>query len=269
MFKRSIIAFTRANKLINQKLSVARIFSRRAFASAHPRLETSVLLRNIKKEIKSQKSIVEDQPEELDPKVVLANNESFLKENNWTLLHPEGSTLITLNSRDTNLEADISIKFDLVDVFNELSQAEEDTEEMEMDNEEEIVEDDLAEHEVDEIDQFVSLPFTLEIKRDSLPEKTLQLECLINGNKNQNEIVIDNIAVVPLKESKDISAIYTSPNFADLDEQFKSSFDDFVSKLVKSDDLMNFMKEYSIASEASMYQNWLSDLTNILKADKA
>lgn len=230
---------------------------------------TSELLKNLKNELEAQKESIKEQPEEFDPKTVLENFSDFLKENNWTLEHPEGSTLVTLKRRDKNLQADLAIKFDLVEVFNELSQSEEDAdfeqEQGEYENEINSAknEDQLSE-EVDEISQFYSLPFTLEIKRDSIPDKSLNFDCFINGDEGQNEIVIDNAAIVPL-DGRTTETVYTSPNYSDLDESLQENFEEFVNELVSGEELMSFMTSYSVATEAGMYQKWLNDVSNILK----
>lgn len=270
VFKRSLISTL--TKCINPKHSknLTRTF---ASVSTKPKNKsiTSELIKTLKIEISAQENSIKEQPEEFDPKLVIKEHDQFLKSKNWNLCHPEGSTFVTLRRRDADLNADISVKFNLVEVVNELSQSEQDEEfdDGEFENDDNIEsssksnKNDSISEEVDEIDQFISIPFTVEIERDSMPEKVLTFECSLNGDKARSDIIIENVSIIPSKPSE--SSIYTSPNYSDLDESLKESFDEFVNSMVHSDDLLTFMMDYSVAVEAGMYQNWLSDVNNILK----
>lgn len=225
---------------------------------------TSQLLRNLKSEYEAQKEMVKEQAEELEPRKVLENFSNFFKENNWSIEHAEDSTLVILKRRDELLQADVLLKFDLVEVFNELY---EDNVEEEFDSEETVEESESSteiENRVDEEMQFVTLPFSLEIKRDSIPEKTLLFDCVLEGDESENGIIIENVAVMPTDTSK-LDKSYSAPNYSQLDETLQENFEEFVDSLVASDELMGFVKNYSVASEAGLYQKWLKDVRSILK----
>jgi hypothetical protein len=225
---------------------------------------TSQLLRNLKSEYEAQKEMVKEQAEELEPRKVLENFSNFFKENNWSIEHAEDSTLVTLKRRDELLQADVLLKFDLVEVFNELY---EDNVEEEFDSEETVEESESSteiENRVDEEMQFVTLPFSLEIKRDSIPEKTLLFDCVLEGDESENGIIIENVAVMSTDTSK-LDKSYSAPNYSQLDETLQENFEEFVDSLVASDELMGFVKNYSVASEAGLYQKWLKDVRSILK----
>ena len=223
---------------------------------------TSELLRNLKSELESHREMVKDQIEELEPKNVLDSYSNFLKEKNWTVEHVENSTLVTLKRRDESLQADVMVKFDVAEIFNELyDNAEEDFESDEVVEESEANE---IENSVDEEMQFVTLPFSLEIKRDSIADKTLLFECVLEGDESQSGIIIENVAVIPTDASKQDTS-YSAPNYSQLDENLQESFEAFVDNLVAGEELMGFVKNYSIASEAGLYQQWLKDVRSILK----
>jgi hypothetical protein len=225
---------------------------------------TSKLLRNLKSEYEAQKEMVKEQAEELEPRKVLENFSNFFKENNWSIEHAEDSTLVILKRRDELLQADVLLKFDLVEVFNELY---EDNVEEEFDSEETVEESESSteiENRVDEEMQFVTLPFSLEIKRDSIPEKTLLFDCVLEGDESENGIIIENVAVMSTDTSK-LDKSYSAPNYSQLDETLQENFEEFVDSLVASDELMGFVKNYSVASEAGLYQKWLKDVRSILK----
>ena len=249
-------------------------FGLRAFASSSSSLKsstdnstnassvTSKLLRNLKSEYEAQKEMIKEQAEELEPKKVLENFSNFLKENNWTVEHAEDSTLVTLKRRDESLQADVLVKFDLYEVFNELF---EDNVEEEFDSDETTENDEIeSSEEVDEEMQFVTLPFSLEIKRDSIPDKTLLFDCVLEGDESENEIIIENVSVMPAEGSKAGSS-YSAPNYSQLDESLQENFEEFINNLVASEELMGFIKNYSLASEAGLYQKWLKDVRSILK----
>ena len=249
-------------------------FGLRAFASSSSSLKnstdnstgassvTSKLLRNLKSEYEAQKEMIKEQAEELEPKKVLENFSNFLKENNWTVEHAENSTLVTLKRRDESLQADVLVKFDLYEVFNELF---EDNVEEEFDSDETTENDEIeSSEEVDEEVQFVTLPFSLEIKRDSIPDKTLLFDCVLEGDESENEIIIENVSVMPAEGSKAGSS-YSAPNYSQLDESLQENFEEFINNLVASEELMGFIKNYSLASEAGLYQKWLKDVRSILK----
>lgn len=249
-------------------------FGLRAFASSSSSLKsstdnstnassvTSKLLRNLKSEYEAQKEMIKEQAEELEPKKVLENFSNFLKENNWTVEHAEDSTLVTLKRRDESLQADVLVKFDLYEVFNELF---EDNVEEEFDSDETTENDEIeSSEEVDEEVQFVTLPFSLEIKRDSIPDKTLLFDCVLEGDESENGIIIENVSVMPAEGSKADSS-YSAPNYSQLDESLQENFEEFINNLVASEELMGFIKNYSLASEAGLYQKWLKDVRSILK----
>ena len=260
-----------ATKSKNNNLLVSRAFASTSNLKNSGKSSSSVtseLLRNLKNEYEAQKEMIQEQAEELEPKKVLEGFSGFLKENNWTVEHVENSTLVTLKRRDEALQADVAIKFDLVEVFNELY--EEEVEEFEEDSEETTNEQSGIKNEyenneeIDEEMQFVALPFSLEIKRDSIPEKVLLFDCVLEGDESENGIIIENVAVMPVDTSK-LSSTYTSPSYSQLDESLQESFEGFVDDLISSEELMGFVKNYSVASEAGMYQNWLKDVRSILK----
>lgn len=221
---------------------------------------TTELVRNLKSEYEAQKEMIKEQAEELEPKKVLESFSSFLKENNWTLEHSEDSTLVTLKRRDESLQADVLVKFDVAEIFNELY--EENVEEEEFEPSE--TEANEIENSVDEEMQFVTLPFSLEIKRDSITDKHLLFDCVLEGDESENGIIIENVSVIPSDSTK-LDASYSAPNYSQLDESLQENFEEFVDNLIGSEELMGFVKNYSVASEAGLYQKWLKDVRSILK----
>lgn len=271
LIKRSIIS------LLSKQKSTVSIASKgiRAFASTElktqngskPKSVASELLRTLKAEIEAQKNLIKEQPEELEAKNVLKSYDAFLKENKWTVEHAENSTAVTMKRRDEGLQADVAINFDLMEVFNEVVDAE-DLEEFneEQEEEEEVDQEIETSTEMDEIDEdvdFLALPFSIEIKRDSIPDKSLRFNCVLEGTSDQNEIIIENASIIPSDST--IQSAYISPSYNQLDADLQESFEGFVNELVGSEELMGFVMNYSIASEASMYQKWMKDVASIIK----
>lgn len=219
------------------------------------------LVRALKDEFEAQKEMVADQAEELEPQNVLQKFSNFLRENKWNVDHPYDSTLVTLRRRDEALQAEVTIKFDSVEVFNELY--EENSEELDEGPIESFK--NVAEmEEIDEEMQLVTLPFSIEIHRHTVPEKTLLFDCVLEGDETDNNIVIENVSVMPIDSASRDSA-YLAPNYSQLDESLQESFEEFVNSLVGSGELMGFIKNYSVASETNMYQYWLNNVRSILK----
>lgn len=269
--KRSIIsAAVSVSKNLRTKSTVLRAFASSANLKSHSEAKsvaTSELLQSLKKEYDTQKELIKEQGEELEPKQVLETFSAFLNENKWTLEHSENSTLVTLKRRDETLQADISLKFDVVEIFNELynENVEEEFDPMEAEEQEENgIKDELG-NEIDEEVQFVALPFSVEIRRDSIVDKSLLFDCVLEGDEGENNIVIENVSVLPTDPAVNPQTTFTAPNFAQLDENLQENFEAFVNELIASEELMGFMKNYSVASEAGMYQKWLNNARSIIK----
>lgn len=273
--KRSIIsaAVSVSKNLRNKSISL-RAFASSSNLKVHSEAKsvaTSELLQSLKSEYEAQKELIKEEAEELEPKQVLENFSTFLKENNWTVEHSENSTLVTLKRRDESLQADISLKFDAVEIFNELYD-ESITEEEEYDhieenaqeNNENGIKNELG-NEIDEEMQIVALPFTVEVRRDSITDKALLFDCVLEGDEAENNIVIENVSVLPTDPAVNPQTSFTAPNFSNLDESLQENFEGFVNELVASEELMGFIKGYSVASEAGMYQKWLKNVRSILK----
>lgn len=261
------VSKTVVNSVIN-KCNKNSNFGLRSFASSSLKHSTenngsitTELVRNLKSEYEAQKEMIKDQAEELEPKKVLENFSSFLKENKWTLEHSEDSTLVTLKRRDESLQADVLVKFDVAEIFNELY---EDNVEGEEEFESSEAEASEIENSVDEEIQFVTLPFSLEIKRDSITDKHLLFDCVLEGDESENGIIIENVAVIPSDSTK-LDTSYSAPNYSQLDESLQENFEKFVDNLIGSEELMGFVKNYSVASEAGLYEKWLKDVRSILK----
>lgn len=280
--------------LLNKRISLRSISGNgikictRSFASPAskanntPKPINSKLLRTLNTEIESQKEVYNEQAKELDPQNVIQEFTEFFNENNWKLDHPEGKTQVTLKRRDEVMKADVILKFDLVQVFNELY---ENDAENEFDNEleeefheetkdssgKEIIEDEM-DMDIDEDLEISALPFTLQIQRDSIPEKILMFECITEGTEEDSQLIIENVSILPATTTTatagDLST-YTAPNFSQLDEALQEAFEDYVKKLVgetsSSADLFTFMKSYSVAKEAQFYESWLQSVKDLVK----
>lgn len=250
-------------------IKLARCFSS-ALKSASNASIASELSKTLRNELESHKEQIKELPEDFDIKTVLENHSDFLKEHGWTIEHPEGSTLVTLMRRDANLKADIVLKYDLMEVFSELYQQQEEEEAMDYEEAEETSREIESKNEefseeIDENEQFLSFPFTLEVKRDAITDKFLKFDCFLNGSESENQIVIEDAQVIPRDTDTSPETAYLSPNYSDLDEKLQENFEEFVNELVHSEPLMDFMASYSFASEAKMYKKWLIDVADLVK----
>lgn len=235
---------------------------------------TKSLLRLLESEISTQIQLNEKLPEGVfNPQVVLEEFDDFLKENNWTLNHSERSNFVTLKRRDENLQADVTVKFDVAIVSNEMYETEEQFEEEQEDLEEDGEEHEIEaseEKEMDEEDYSVwsAIPFSVEIKRDFIPGRSLVFDCVSEGNESDSTITIENASVVP--DTVELAPdAYHSPNYSQLDEDLREAFDAYVNKLVLNPaDLSAFIKSYSYATEAIRYEEWLKDVKTIVSPKK-
>ena len=281
--------------LLNKRISLRSISGNgikictRSFASpalkvhSTPKPINSKLLRTLNTEIESQKEVYNEQAKELDPQNVIQEFTEFFNENNWKLDHPEGKTQVTLKRRDEVMKADVILKFDLVQVFNELYENDAENEfdnELQEEEEEDFREEmknssdkeinDEMDMDVDEDLEISALPFTLQIQRDSIPEKILMFECIAEGTEEDSQLIIENVSILPAASATaDSLSTYTAPNFSQLDEALQEAFEDYVKKLVgetsSSADLFTFMKSYSVAKEAQFYESWLQSVKDLVK----
>ena len=224
---------------------------------------TKELIKTLEVELADQVETIKE--EEMSPSAVLEAFSDFIEQGEWKLEHPKDTLIVTLRRRDEKLQADVAVKFDMLQVYNELYN----------NSESEMFDEDAAETETDQIEgsnesidefDFTSLPFSVEIKRDSVQGKQLNFECILEGDEEQSELIIENVSIKNDNASAN-SNVYDAPNFAQLDESLQENFKEFLVNLIPGgqEELMAFMKEYAVAQEAGMYQNWLGEVRDILK----
>jgi hypothetical protein len=279
--KRLTVSGIRCISSASRKLSTSSSSALKSAKSSNGKnsVSSSKLLRSLTAEIEAQREVSQDQAEEFDPQSVLKEFSGFLNKGSWTLEHDlQNSTQVTLKRRDDTMQADISLKFDLTQVFNEIYDLEnsefdqEEEEEEDYEEEEEEVDEIKDENEQDihdEIDEdleFAALPFVMEIQRDSIPGKTLLFDCITEGNTNESEICLQNVSI---RNNNNNLANYVAPNYEHLDEELQNAFSEYARKLVGSPeqekDLFTFIKSYSVAAESRQYSNWLNEVKDMIK----
>jgi len=136
-------------------------------------------------------------------------------------------------------------------------------------NEEQDQDEAKEEEEVDEFDADEDLEpqpynFTLEVTRQSGPEKTLkfEVEVLSGIDDTAEDIYITAVHVLP-KDSK-VESPYLGPDYYSLDETLREGFDAFVKKNFKK--LVPFIAAYSRAKESKEYAGWLNDVKQIVSS---
>lgn len=236
---------------------------------------TKELIKTLESEIADQIETIKE--EEMNPSTVLESFSEFLQKGNWKLEHPKDTLMVTLSRRDEKLQANIAVKFDLLQVYGELyddgsesSLMNEEEEEGESENYEndQITDSNESIDDVEGLD-YVSFPISVEIKRDNVAGKHLSFDCVLEGDDEQAEILIENVSILNT-ESANINSnsnAYTSPNFVQLDESLQENFQEFLGNMIgeNQEELMSFVKEYVVAQEAEMYQKWLGQVRDILK----
>ena len=252
----------------------------RTFATASTKRSnlnpTKELIKTLESELNDQMETIKE--EEMTPSSVLENFSEFIEQGQWKIEHPKDTLMVTLRRRDEKLQADVAIKFDLLEVYNELYN----NPESELMNQEEESEEsgrrgyendqiNNSNEKIDEIDEFdyASLPISVEIKRDSVNGKQLNFECILEGDEEQSDFIIESVSVADNSNASSNVNVntYTAPNFSQLDESLQENFQEFLTGMLGSnqEELMAFIKEYSLAQEAGMYQKWLGEVRDILK----
>lgn len=247
---------------------------------------TKELIKTLESELAEQIETIKE--EEMNPSTVLESFSEFLEQGNWKIEHAKDTLLVALRRRDEKLKADVAIKFDLLQIYNELyNNSESDL--MDQEDGGELEEeggsistrtssydnDQITDsnESIDDVDEFnyLSFPFSVEIKRDSVLGKQLNFECVLEGDEEESNVQIESVSVQSTDSTKadsaNISNTYTAPNFAQLDESLQENFQEFLSNMLgdSQEELMAFMNKYAVAQEAGMYQKWLGEVRDILK----
>lgn len=226
---------------------------------------TKELIKTLETELADQAESIKD--EEISPSNVLDSFSEFIGRGNWKIEHSPDNLMVSLKRRDEKLAADITVKFDLLQVYNNVSEV---SQSEIYDQDEPQMSSTTESESFGELDDYdvVSLPISVEIIRDSVSEKKLNFECILEGDEEESSLVIENISIEPINSSPSHpSTIYTSPNFAQLDETLQENFKEFLVNMMggNSEELLSFIQEYSVAHEALMYQKWLGEVRDVLK----
>ena len=277
--RRSLLSLAYSSTTRSNLLKLAKKDAIKAFSTAATKRSSSnpmkELIKSLETELADQIETIKD--EEITPSAVLEAFSEFIEQGKWKIEHAKDTLMVTLRRRDEKLQADIAVKFDLLQVYNEIYN----NSESELFDQQEGEEEEGKDYENDQIsnsnesiDEFdyASLPLSIEIKRDSVKGKQLNFECILEGDEEQSELIIENVSVFHNATSNPNNPqpndnVYNAPNFSQLDESLQENFKEFLTNILPGgqEELMAFMKEYAVAQEAGMYQNWLGEVRDILK----
>lgn len=217
---------------------------------------TDRLIRTLNSEITAQQEVISEAGEDMQPAAVLEEFNEFLSEGGWKVAK-EANSVVCLTRCDEELKGTITIRADLNEVVNSSS--------FESDafaNEEEDVTEE-ANEEAEENDfesSYASFPMTLEVTRDAQPGKTLYFDCLAESADDSCTLTVENVSLVEGSEAE----AYRGPVYENLDEQLKEAFEAFVAKVVKPEQMVDFIQLYAQAVEAHEYKNWLESVKSVL-----
>ena len=169
-----------------------------------------------------------------------------------------------MRRRDEKLQADVAVKFDMLQVYNELYN----------NSESEMFDEDAAETETDQIegsnesiDELISPVCHFQLKLNATASRKAAQLWMHLGRWRRT--IRTHYRKRQYQEWQRLSNanVYDAPNFAQLDESLQENFKEFLVNLIPGgqEELMAFMKEYAVAQEAGMYQNWLGEVRDILK----
>ncbi len=211
---------------------------------------SSKLLRQLKTELTAQEQSIKEAGEDMDPSAILSEFSEFLKAGNWGVEHQSGAAVLKLTRKDEALKGSVSINVDLTEVVNSNSFANEHEE-----FEENEVEDPLEDEDASSYGNYSSFPMVVEVSRDG---KSLAFECLAEQSEDSSTLTVENVRF----EGAD--SAYTGPAYEQLDEELKEAFDQFVAKIVKPEEMIDFIQIYSQAIESHEYKNWLESVEKML-----
>jgi hypothetical protein len=177
----------------------------------------------------------------------------------------------------------LTVRFDVRDVVEGSSQDEtamEDNEAQEEDDEVASAENEGGEEEdrvydeadEDYMEQEHIFPMELELCSTS-GQKKLILDVEYNADLAEKPLVVTNAAIMDVSSSNTRSNgsmdeggkyAYTAPQYDQLDEELRASFDAYANRLLHGDALQ-FISDYAFSKEATQYGKWLEDVKGLLQ----
>lgn len=286
MLSRSLAIARRARSVavgrVSQALETVKVASCVSFSSSanatavrNPAHPASRLLRQLDVEIGEQRRVIEESGEDMSPQAVLEGfSEVVGGAGGWQVSDAPGQALVTMTRRDPALNGTLTVRFNLSEVINgssmEFDQDEYDEEEEEGDESEETKSDIEARQEEgegefeDDSPGYASFSVTVELVRDSLPDKKLVFDCMAEAAEDSPTLTVENVAILSTDMSTDGNATYNGPDYSTLDEDLRGAFDKFIEKTVKPAEMVSFISAYAQAKEANEYQSWLEQAKAIL-----
>ena len=223
--------------------------------SARP---ASRLLRQLTSELTAQETLIKEAGEDMDPAAVLEEFSGFLQNGGWKVNHENGSAVLKISRNDEALQGSVSINVDLNDVMDSAAFNDEMNQETFASEEAEASENAEEMEEAGEFGNYSSFPVVVEVNRGG---KTLAFECLAEQSDDSCTLSVENVS---LRADSAGADAYNGPVYQQLDEDLKEAFDQFVGKIVKPEEMIDFIQIYSQAVESHEYKNWLQSVKTML-----
>lgn len=228
-------------------------------ASAAKTTKESRLLRQLSSELTAQEALIKEAGEDMDPSAIMKEFSGFLEAGGWAVQHESGSALLKLSRQDEQLSGTVSISVDLNEIVNGGSPYFEDSFAAAEEEAAEVAAEEEAMEESEAYGNYSSFPLVVEVNRDG---KTLSFECLAEQTDEASTLSVENVSII--RDGSDSVSSYHGPAYEQLDEELKEAFDQFVAKVVKPEEMLDFIQIYGQAVESIEYKNWLQSVKDVL-----